>query len=78
MKKIFEMHIEPSHKEIIEYIKSLNLPLLLHDIFVNKKTKTEIFEEFNKNISEKIEEFRNKVETLRKGFMKMEEILHEI
>lgn len=48
------MHIEPSHKEIIGYIESLNLQIILHDIFVNKRTKNDVFEDFNKNIGEKI------------------------
>ena len=72
------MHIEPAHKEIITYIENLNLPIILHDIFVNKRSKIDVFDDFNANIGEKIAEFRNKVELIRKSFMKLEEILEKI
>ena len=78
LSNIFKMHIEPTHKEIVGYIEGLNLQAILHDIFVNKRTKMEVFDDFNQNVGEKVQEFRNKVEIVRKGFMKIEEILAKI
>ena len=37
----------------------------------DKKTKMEVYDELTKNIAEKIEEFRNKIEMIRKGFVKL-------
>lgn len=78
LNNIFKMHIEPTKKEILDYIKNLDMPLLLRDVFVNKKTKMEIYDELTQNISEKIEEFRNKIEMIRKGFVKLTDTAKDI
>ena len=78
LNNIFKVHIEPTKKEILDYIKNLDMPNILHDVFVNKKTKMEVYDDLTKNIAEKIEEFRNKIEMIRKGFMKLVDTAKEI
>ena len=51
---------------------------ILHDIFVNKRNKMDIFEELGVQINDKIEEFRNKIEMVRKGFAKLIELAKKI
>lgn len=73
--QIFEIHLEPSHKKIIQEIQTINVDLVLEQVFFNKRQRGEVFEEFEEKIGEKIQEYRNQVEMVRKGFQKMELIL---
>ncbi len=73
LNNIFKMYIGPNKKEILDYIASFKLETILHDIFVNDKEVGEVFDELDKNINDKIEEFRNKVEKIKKGFVKIVE-----
>lgn len=78
LNNIFKVHIEPTKKEILDYIKNLDMPSILHDVFVNKRTKMEVYDDLTKNIAEKIEEFRNKIEMIRKGFVKLTDTAKDI
>lgn len=72
------MHLEPSHKKIIQEIQSINIDQVLEQVFFNKRQRGEVFEEFEEKIGEKIQEYRNQVELVRKGFQKMEVILQNL
>lgn len=78
LKDIFQVHLEPSHKKIVEEIQSIDLQQTLHDVFVNKRGRGEVLQEFSEKVGEKIQEYRNQVEMVRKGFQKIDLIVQEI
>ncbi len=55
----------------MDYIKSLNVHDLILDVIFNKKKMEQIYEEINTNLSSKIEEFRNFIETIEKALSKI-------
>lgn len=59
LSQIFDMHLQPSHKKIMQEIQQINVDQVLEQVFFNKRQRGDVFEEFDEKIGEKIQEYRN-------------------
>lgn len=71
---IFKLHIEPKKKLLYDYLKQLDVKALVYDIFFNLKTQEKVYEELNKNLCDKVEEFRNMITQIQKALEKIGEV----
>jgi hypothetical protein len=78
LNQIFKIHVDPKKKNLFDFLKSQNIENILQDVFFNNRRADDVFKELNDNLADKIEEFRNMIEQMKKALGKITEIAEKI
>lgn len=78
LNQIFKIHINPKKKNLFDYLKSQNIENILQDVFFNNRKSDDVFKELNDNLGDKIEEFRNMIEQMKKALSKISDTAEKI